>query len=284
MTSTTDQTPRGADAARTALLAARRAARLHGNAPTKKPAATRQQVARAGRDARDPFTLAAVMPAMAAAHGWALGTAQGTLRDTWAQLVGPQAALHWFPAGFNADTRTLRVTCDSPAWATKLRLDQRAVLARLNSARPDTVRALDIRVGPATPSRAPATESAGPAEQGDQSPTSITPPLADNPNYQQLRQQMRDQAIARQVALDQTAAHLTADRDQWFHGHRGWLREPEGAQPTTDATRRPETAARAHAREQLARHHAALAAARAQRAGAVPLRPVRKPTSLTGAA
>ncbi|MEV7177770.1 hypothetical protein [Kitasatospora sp. NPDC093679] len=49
----------------------------------------------------------------------------------------------------------MRVTCGSPAWATKLRLDQRAVLARLNSARPGAVRALDIRVGPPPPARDP---------------------------------------------------------------------------------------------------------------------------------
>ncbi|MFD0532396.1 hypothetical protein ACFQ1I_46810 [Kitasatospora arboriphila] len=90
---------------------------------------------------------------------------------------------------------------------------------------------------------------------------------------------MRDHAIAREVTLDQAAAHLTADRDQWFHGHRGWLREPEEARPTAaDETQRPETAARTHAPEQLARHHAALAAARAQRDSTAPLRPGWKPT------
>ena len=56
------------------------------------------------------------------------------MRDNWAQLVGPESALHWFPAGFNADTRTLRITADSPAGATKLRLEQRQILARLNEA------------------------------------------------------------------------------------------------------------------------------------------------------
>ncbi|WP_052391157.1 DciA family protein [Streptomyces sp. NRRL B-24484] len=283
MTSTNDPAPGGADLARTVLRAARRAARLNGSAPAKKAGPTRQQIARAGRDAREPSALAGVLPAMASAHGWALGTAQGTMRDNWTQLVGPQAAQHWFPAGFNADTRTLRVTCDSPAWATKLRLEQRQILDRLNQARPDTVRALEIRVGPAS-APGPDTNPAVPSRR--QSDQAAMPPLADSAAYQQLRQQMRDQAIARQVALDQAAAHTAADRDQWFRGHRGWLREPEGARPTAapQETRRPETAARTHAREQLARHHAALAAARAQRAGAVPLRPARKQAPVTGAA
>ena len=81
MTSTTDQAPGGADLARTALRAARRAARVNGTAPAKKTSRTRQQIARAGRDARDPSALASVMPSMASALGWALGTAQGTMRD-----------------------------------------------------------------------------------------------------------------------------------------------------------------------------------------------------------
>ncbi|MFJ6140320.1 DciA family protein [Kitasatospora sp. NPDC092286] len=61
-----------------------------------------------------------------------------------ATSTGADAALHWFPAGFNADTRTLRITCDSPAWATKLRLEQRQLLTKLNAARPDTVRAREL--------------------------------------------------------------------------------------------------------------------------------------------
>ncbi|MEE1783038.1 DUF721 domain-containing protein [Streptomyces sp. SP17BM10] len=277
MTSTT-QEPGGADLARTALRAARRTARLNGNAPLKKTAPTRQQIARAGRDARDPSTLASVVPAMAAAQGWALGTAQGTMRNNWAQLVGAEEALHWFPAGFNADTRTLRITCDSPAWATKLRLEQRQLLTTLNTNRPDTVRAIEIRVGATTAGPAPDVEpTAAPAQQHPAStPTAAARPLADSPAYQQLRQQMRDQAQARQAALDEEAAA----REEILRQHYNRLREPEGAH--RPCVEEEEVLARAtRAREALARHHAALAVARGH---AVPLRTARQPMTLSGAA
>ncbi|MFF2080592.1 DciA family protein [Kitasatospora sp. NPDC058162] len=285
MTSTSAQAPSGADLARTALRAARRAASLNGNAPAKKkPAPTRQQIARAGRDSREPSALAAVVPAMATAQGWALGAAQGTMRSNWAQLVGPEEASHWFPAGFNASTRTLRITCDSPAWATKLRLEQPAVLAQLNGSRPGTVRALDIRVGPATPvgvrdagqEPVPARPHAGAAW----APNGL--PVDENPLYQQLRQQMRDQSVVRQPVLEEAAAERDAAREKWFRGHRGWCRKPEG--PAADADQPEQAVARAHDREQLARHRAALAAARATRAGATPLRTARPAPPKTGAA
>ncbi|MER5642176.1 DciA family protein [Kitasatospora sp. NPDC002227] len=277
MTSTT-QEPGGADLARTALRAARRTARRNGNAPLKKTVPTRQQIARAGRDARDPSTLAAVVPAMAAAQGWALGTAQGAMRNNWAQLVGAEEATHWAPAGFNADTRTLRIACDSPAWATKLRLEQRQLLAKLNAARPDTVRAIDIRVGAAavpTPAHdvepAPARQHAAPAT------TPSAPPLADNAVYQQLRQQMRDQAQARQAALDEQAAA----KEEILRRHYNRLREPESAHcPCVEDEQA--LARTARARDALARHHAALAVARGH---AVPLRTNRvQPATLSGAA
>ncbi|MFD4659703.1 DciA family protein [Kitasatospora sp. NPDC058444] len=283
MTSTPGQAPTGADLARTALRAARHSARLNGNAPAKKTPMTRQQIARAGRDAREPSAIAAVLPAMASAHGWALGTAQGTMRDNWAQLVGPEAALHWYPAGFNTATRTLRVTCDSPAWATKLRLEQRAILAKLNDARPDTVRSLEIRVS-ATPQAPDAGQGTVPSQpQADPAHTPQGPPVADNPLYRQLRQRMRDQAVIRQTALEEATAERDANLEKWFLGHCGWLREPEDVHQrvlekalATDNTE--------HARQQRERHQAALAVARASRSGAIPLHTARPAWPRTGAA
>ncbi|MGE7437031.1 DciA family protein [Kitasatospora sp. NPDC001175] len=272
MTSTTDPAPGGADLARTALRAARRTARLGGNAPAKKTGPTRQQIARAGRDAREPSALAAVVPAMASAHGWALGTAQGTMRDNWAQLVGTEAALHWFPAGFTADTRTLRVTVDSPAWATKLRLEQRQILDRLNQARPDTVRALEIRVGPAISAPVPDTEPTVPAPRhNDQADAPAAPPLADSEAYQQLRQQMRENAAARQAAADEA----TAAREEILRRHYNKLREPEYAhRPPVEVEQALADAVRA--RQLRESHRAALAVARGH---AIPLRTTRQPQS-----
>ncbi|WP_051969115.1 DciA family protein [Kitasatospora azatica] len=272
------QEPGGADLARTALRTARRTARLNGNVPLRKTAPTRQQIARAGRDAREPSTLAAVVPAMAAAQGWALGTAQGSMRNNWAQLVGAEEALHWFPAGFTADTRTLRITCDSPAWATKLRLEQRQLLAKLNGARPDTVRAIEIRVGAATASPTPDTEPdtrpGRPRE--DQAPAPATRPLADSAAYQQLRRQMHEQARIREAMLEEAAEKEEIIR------RNSTLREPEGAHRSAveDELAAAEVA---HARRNRDSHRAALAVARGY---AVPLRAARSQQSavLTGAA
>jgi hypothetical protein len=210
---------------------------------------------------------------MASAQGWALGTAQGAMRSNWTQLVGAEESLHWFPAGFNPDTRTLRITCDSPAWATKLRLEQRQILGKLNAARPDTVRAIDIRVGATNPAPTLDTEpTTGPARQHTApADAPAAPPLADSPAYQQLRQQMRDQAVARRSALDAEAAA----REEILRRYYNRLREPEGAhRPSVEDEEALARAARA--RDLLARHHAALAVARGD---AVPLRTTRRPQS-----
>ncbi|MET8630026.1 DUF721 domain-containing protein [Kitasatospora sp. NPDC004669] len=110
----------GADLAGTALRAARQAARNAGNAPAKhkKPQAAMDG---RGRDAREPARLNLVVPTLAASQGWALGMAGGSIQDRWAAIVGPDAATHWAPAGFDTTTRILRVLVDSPAWATPSR-------------------------------------------------------------------------------------------------------------------------------------------------------------------
>ncbi|MFJ2191617.1 DciA family protein [Kitasatospora sp. NPDC087861] len=220
------------------------------------------------------------MPAMTASQGGALGTARGTMRDNRAQLVGTEAALHWFLAGFNPDTRTLRITCDSPAWTTKLHLEQRQILGRLNRVRPDTVRALEIRVGPVA--TAPATESdpAVPAQrQGEQAADPIASPLAGSPAYQQLRQQMREQAQARQAAREEEAAR----REQILLDHYNRIREPESAhRPYVEDKLALADAARALCLRES--HRAALATARTANSDAIPLRPTRQPMPHSGAA
>ncbi|MFJ2781209.1 DciA family protein [Kitasatospora sp. NPDC087315] len=196
-----------------------------------------------------------------------------------ATSTGAEAALHWFPAGFNADTRTLRITCDSPAWATKLRLEQRQLLTKLNAARPDTVRAIDIRVGQATPAPTPDTEPVAPVRPTtDPAPAPTAPPPADSVAYQQLRQQMREQTQARQATLDEEAAA----REEILRRHYNRLRKPERDHrpPIQDEQALAEAA---RARELLARHHAAVAVVRGH---TVPLRTARQsqPALTRGAA
>ncbi|MFE2412302.1 DciA family protein [Kitasatospora sp. NPDC059408] len=267
-------TSTGADLARTALRAARQAARTSGNAPAQR--ATRQTTA-VRRGPREPEPIADVFLTLVAAHGWTLGTAGGGLRDRWPSIVGAEAAGHWHLVGYDPTTRRLRVVADSPAWAAQLRLHHRRILTDLEQLRPGTVRAIDVRVGPAPvvqhdqdPDDRPTRRDDRPAAQP------ARPPLADHTAYQQLRQQMRDQAQARQAAVDEEAAA----REEILRQHYNRLREPEGAhRPCVEDE---EALARTtRARAALARHHAALAVARGH---AVPLRKARQPVTLSGAA
>ncbi|MFD9061451.1 DciA family protein [Kitasatospora purpeofusca] len=269
----------GADLARIALQSARRTARAAGNANVKGKQPTLGEVARQGRAAREAASLSAIIPAMAGAHGWDLGTARGTLRDRWATIVGTENALHWAPAGFNADTCTLRVVADSPAWATKLRLTARQVLADLDRhLPPGSVRAIDIRVGH---------HQAGPDDDRPRTPVPAAPaddrprPLADDTAYRQLRQQMRDQLLAREAAREEEHARMMS-----YRRFDGWRTEPEHAhQPGNDVKAAAEAAARdAQARRSRESHRAALAAARAAKTGAVTPRPAHRPAPRTGTA
>ncbi|MFJ9845822.1 DciA family protein [Kitasatospora sp. NPDC101155] len=268
----------GADLARTALRAARQASRTSGNAPVQRT--TRQTTAAPRRGPREPEPIADVFLALVAAHGWTLGTAGGGLRDRWPTIVGPDAAAHWHLAGYDPTIRRLRVVADSPAWAAQLRLHHRRILTDLEQLRPGTVRAIDVRVGPAPVVQHDQDPDDRPTRRDDR-PTAqpARPPLADNTAYQDLRRRMREDAAARQAALDETAA----EREAILRQHYNRLREPEDAHhraiedtPAPDADH--------HARQQRERHRAALAVARATRAGAIPLRTARPIPPLTGAA
>ncbi|MET8624726.1 DciA family protein [Kitasatospora sp. NPDC004669] len=273
----------GADLARSALQSARAAARKAGQGTVKRPA-TKAQVARQGRLARDPARLDVVLPGLVAARGWDVAAAGGTVLDRWAELVGPDRAAHWSAVHYDDRTRTLTVLADSPSWATTLRLTVRQVIATLDQhLEAGTVRSIAVRNGSAPE---PALRHRPDPVEHPQRPldpvlaTARPAPLADQAAYQQLRQQMREQAQARQVALDEAAAR----REQILRDHYNRLREPETlAGPPVDQVAQVATARQ---RRSLDSHHAALAVARAARAGAVPLRTIDspQPSSLTGAA
>ncbi|MGW2255921.1 DciA family protein, partial [Kitasatospora sp. NPDC001660] len=203
-------------------------------------------------------------------HPRPAGTVGGGLRDHWLAIVGPDAAAHWHLAGYDPTTRRLRVVADSPAWAAQLRLHHRRILTDLEQLRPGTVRAIDVRVGPAPvvqhnqdPDDRPARRDTGSAAQP------ARPPLADHAAYQELRRRMREAAAARQAALDEAAA----EREAILRRNYNRLREPEQDHRPSDEDQQARARA-AHARELLARHRAALAVARGN---AIPLRTARQP-------
>ena len=283
------QSATGIDLARTALHAARKAAAARGTTPAKRGAPTGRDIARRGREAREPQPIADVFVALVAAHGWTLGTAGGSLRDRWPSIVGPDAATHWHLAGYNPTTRHLRILADSPTWAAQLRLQRRQILTDLEQLRPGTVHTIDVRVGTRPPvADRDQDRDVRPARHHQMLPAAAdraAKPLADHHAYQQLRQQMREQLQAREDAREEELAR----REQIIREHYGWLREPEDShRPAANAHRAEDSSTQdtaAHARRLRDSHRAALAVARATRAGAIPLpRSVSVPLALSGEA
>ncbi|MFE4360210.1 DciA family protein [Kitasatospora sp. NPDC056800] len=270
----------GADLARTALRAARQAARTHGTAPAPQTVHPVRPATAARRGPREPEPLTEVFLALVTAHGWTLGTAGGGLRDHWPMIVGPDAAAHWHLACYDPTTRRLRITADSPAWAAQLRYQTRHILTALDQLRPGTVVAIDVRVGPAPVMQHDQDLDDRPTRRDNGSAAQPAwPLLANHHAYQELRRRMRENAAGCRAALDEAAAK----REAILHRHYNWLREPEDAHrpaiedaPTSDADQ--------HAHHQRERHRAALAVARATRAGAIPLRAARLAPPRTGAA
>ncbi|MET8629619.1 DUF721 domain-containing protein [Kitasatospora sp. NPDC004669] len=258
----------GADLARTALRAARQAARTNGNAPAQRTRTVRPAAPR-DRGPREPMPVADVFLALVAAHGWTLGTAGGGLRDRWPPIVGLDAAGHWHLAGYDPTTRRLRVVADSPAWAAQLRLHVRRILAALEQLRPGTVTAIDVRVGPAPVVQHDDDQNDQHA-RCDNQPTvrPVRPPLADHTAYQELRRRMREDAAARHAALDEAAAA----REEILRLHYNKLREPE-RDHRSSAEDEQALAEAVRARQLRESHRAALA----DQAGAVPLRTTRLP-------
>jgi hypothetical protein len=118
--------PRGADLARIALLAAKKAAAErgeHGRAQRKSP--RRQSTQR--RDGRDPMGLAGVFERLMAERGWEAPAAGGTVLDQWAAIATPEIADRLRAVAFDDATRRLDVLPESPAW----RLQGQLIAAQL---------------------------------------------------------------------------------------------------------------------------------------------------------
>ena len=74
----------------------------------------------AGRSARDPRGVGAVLDSLVAGRGWKSPVAVGSVLSRWDELVGPGIAAHCRPESF--DETVVRVRCDSTAYAANLRL------------------------------------------------------------------------------------------------------------------------------------------------------------------
>jgi predicted nucleic acid-binding Zn ribbon protein len=167
--------PERARLAAEALARARADAWARGERPGPAPrsgAQTRDQSERAGLTAAgplpatllastgaprprrdDPQPLTAAFGGLLSARGWREKAAVGAVFGHWADIVGPQLALHTRPEHF--ESGELTVSADSDAWATQVRMMAPQLLRRLaEELGHGTV--VHIRVkGPAGPPRRP---------------------------------------------------------------------------------------------------------------------------------
>jgi predicted nucleic acid-binding Zn ribbon protein len=114
------------------------------------PRASRGGYSGPAPDDTDPSLLGAVAAGFVADRGWERPISQARLFTAWADIVGADVAAHCAPATLRE--RELRVTAESTAWATQLRLLAGTLLARIVAeVGPDVVTKVVI-TGPVGPS------------------------------------------------------------------------------------------------------------------------------------
>jgi predicted nucleic acid-binding Zn ribbon protein len=152
-----EHTPSG-DLARSALTDARQIARgrpvrkagRRGSAKAPPPGARRGGYSGPGPDENDPQPVGSVLAGYVEDRGWQLPLAEARVFADWAGLVGDDVAAHSTPMVLRDGE--LKVSAESTAWATQLRLLAATLLARLGAELgPDVVTKLSI-TGPVGPS------------------------------------------------------------------------------------------------------------------------------------
>ena len=137
----TDTQPSGIDLARSALAAARAAAKTQPVQQQKKPARSRREARRGGRD---PMGLGAAITRLMDDCGWEPPEEGGSILDQW-PTIAPELADKVAAVRFEHGTGTLHLRPVSPAYATQLRLHQAGILAKVQQdPSGQSVRALKI--------------------------------------------------------------------------------------------------------------------------------------------
>jgi predicted nucleic acid-binding Zn ribbon protein len=152
-----DHTPPG-DLARSALTDARQIARgrpvrksgRRGAGKAPAPGVRRGGYSGPGPDENDPQPVGSVLAGYVEDRGWQLPLAEARVFADWAGLVGEDVAAHSTPMVLRDGE--LKVSAESTAWATQLRLLTASLLARLVAELgPEVVTKLSI-TGPVGPS------------------------------------------------------------------------------------------------------------------------------------
>jgi predicted nucleic acid-binding Zn ribbon protein len=103
-----------------------------------------------GPDDRDPQPIGSVLAGYVADRSWQRPLAEARVFADWESIVGAEVAAHCHPESLRAGE--LRVTAESTAWATQLRLLAGTLLARLTAELGHGVVAKMIISGPTAPS------------------------------------------------------------------------------------------------------------------------------------
>jgi predicted nucleic acid-binding Zn ribbon protein len=105
---------------------------------------------KSARSGRDPELLGSAVDKLVVENGWEQESSIAQLLNFWSRIVGADIADHCVPDGF-ADG-TLRLSAESTAWATQLRLMQNQIMAKIaNEVGDGVVRKISI-FGPQAPS------------------------------------------------------------------------------------------------------------------------------------
>ncbi|KOG73063.1 hypothetical protein ADK78_17530 [Kitasatospora aureofaciens] len=126
--------------------------------PDRAPRSSPPRPVRAARrNGRELMGLGSAIGALVTERAWELPAAGATLRERWA-AIAPELAGHVAAVSYDADTGQLTVCPESPAWATKARLEQTRIIAAANqSSGRAVVRTLQILA----PGTVPVPEPAG---------------------------------------------------------------------------------------------------------------------------
>lgn len=240
----------GVDLARSALLAARAAAKNQPAPQQKKRTGPSRRVTRTG--GRDPIGLAAAITGMMGDRGWEPPEQGGSILDQW-PTIAPELVGKVTAERFEHDTGVLHLRPASPAYATQLRLHQAQFLRTIHEKTGSrSVRALRILAPGGTPERADIAPEQAPAV----TPEAPVRTREDGcPGYQDARAIVLEHrpepppinpyvadAMARQVAA------LRANRQpEDEHRDAVWASEPTS--PAAGSMEASEAAARAYARQ-----------------------------------
>jgi predicted nucleic acid-binding Zn ribbon protein len=151
---TESEEPASADLAAGALRSARSIASGRGG-PGRPARLTRRQRPGGGYsgarpDERDPALIGSILPGTMAELGWVGPLAQARLMGQWASVVGAEIAARCQPVSLVGSE--LKVSAESTAWATQLRLMAPQILARIARELPAGLVTKLIITGPTAPS------------------------------------------------------------------------------------------------------------------------------------